>query len=60
MLLLRLALRETKNYNSGLKILTALKNLLPYPQLILNIFAICLHILGVQILTHTRYVEPGI
>ena len=55
MLLGRLALRESKNYNGDLKILTTLENVLPYPQLILNIFMICLHILGVQqILTHTR------
>ena len=48
MLLLRLALRENKNWNGGLKILTALKYLLPRPQLTLNTIMIRLHILRVH------------
>ena len=57
MLLLILALRESKNRKGGLKILTALKNLLHCPQFILNIVLIYL---GVQIMTQTRYSVPGI
>ena len=37
MVLLKLDLKESKNRNEGLEILATLKNVLPSPQLILNI-----------------------
>ena len=54
MLLQRLTLSESKNQIGGLKALTTLKSLLPSPSLFVNIFVIHLHILGLNILTHTR------
>ena len=50
----KISFEGTQELEWCLKTLTILKNLSPCPQLILNIFVTHLHILRMQILTHTR------